>query len=146
MLNDFRNKDFWVEKDNDKNKTYFIKMNGKWIEVSKEVYMTYKGSYQKMYRDYKRSSDDVEYNERIEELYLESKNPIDDIWLIYMKEILHKVMVDLTEEEWIIIQKLFYEEISERQLASKLGISKTALHYRKKKILNKLRYFLDQYE
>lgn len=146
MLNDFRNRDFWVEKDNDNNKTYFIKMNGKWIVVSKEVYMTYKSSYQKMYRDYHKSSDDVEYNERIEELYLESKNPIDDIWLIYMKERLHKALMEVTEEEQIIIQKLFYEEISERQLASKLGISKTALHHRKKKILNKLRQFLDQYE
>lgn len=146
MLNDFRNRDFWVEKDNDNNKTYFIKMNGKWIVVSKEVYMTYKSSYQKMYRDYHKSSDDVEYNERIEELYLESKNPVDDIWLIYMKERLHKALMEVTEEEQIIIQKLFYEEISERQLASKLGISKTTLHHRKKKILNKLRHFLDQHE
>ena len=52
----------------------------------------------------------------------------------------------LTPDEIEIIECLYLSEyaITERNLASKMGISKTSLHYRKEKILDKLRKKLDQ--
>lgn len=148
MQNDFENKDFWVEKDQFNKKRYYIRMYGKWIEITKEVYAVYKNSYQKMYRMLNKESDLVDYYGDIDIVTESHVNPnlLDKIWIDYMKEILHKALTELTEEEKVMIYKLFYEEVSERQLASKLGISKTTLHYRKKKIINKLRQFLDQNE
>ncbi|WP_416325298.1 sigma factor-like helix-turn-helix DNA-binding protein [[Eubacterium] hominis] len=51
----------------------------------------------------------------------------------------------LSLEEQMIIYSHFFDELSERQIAEKLSISKTAFHYRKQKILIKLKKILDQY-
>ena len=48
----------------------------------------------------------------------------------------------LTDEETAIIHALFYQEISEVELAKKLGIARTTLQTRKYKILEKLRKLL----
>ena len=48
----------------------------------------------------------------------------------------------LTDEETAIIHALFYQEISEVELAKKLGIARTTLQSRKYKILEKLRKLL----
>lgn len=62
-----------------------------------------------------------------------------------MKEELAKAIHNLSDDEISIIQTYFYDERSERQMAAELGISKTALHYKKLKILDKLKKILDQY-
>ena len=46
------------------------------------------------------------------------------------------------DEETAIIHALFYQEISEVELAKKLGIARTTLQSRKYKILEKLRKLL----
>ena len=48
----------------------------------------------------------------------------------------------LTDEETAIIHALIYQEISEVELAKKLGIARTTLQSRKYKILEKLRKLL----
>lgn len=143
MLNDFRNRDFWtMNKENET--TYYLRIKGKWIKVTKEVYAVYKNSYQKMYREYQRSSDFVELTEYVESQYINAVNPLDAIVLNDIKSVLFKAIKQLTIEEQQIIQLYFFDELSERQIASKLGISKTTFHYRKMKILEKLRKIVDQ--
>lgn len=53
-----------------------------------------------------------------------------------------KLLHTLTDEETAIIHALFYQEISEVELAKKLGIARTTLQSRKYKILEKLRKLL----
>lgn len=144
MLNDFRNKDFHTIKREDKS-IFYLRFDGKWIEVTKEVYSIYKNSYQKMYRDALKGKDVTELTEYVESQYVKDINPLDDLYLHEVKSILHKAIQWLSQEEQMIIYSYFFGELSERQIAEKLGISKTAFHYRKQKILNKLKKILDQY-
>lgn len=46
-------------------------------------------------------------------------------------------------DERIILHKLYFEDKSERIASMELGISKTALHQRKVKLLQKLKIFLE---
>ena len=59
-----------------------------------------------------------------------------------MLEKLNEALHTLTDEETAIIHALFYQEISEVELAKKLGIARTTLQSRKYKILEKLRKLL----
>lgn len=59
-----------------------------------------------------------------------------------MLEKLSEALHTLTEEETAIIHALFYREISEAELAKKLGIARTTLQSRKYKILEKLKKIL----
>ena len=59
-----------------------------------------------------------------------------------MLENLNEALHTLTEEEAAIIHALFYQEVSEVELAKRLGIPRTTLRSRKDKILNKLKNLL----
>lgn len=144
MLNDFRNKDFRIIKKEDKT-IYCIRLNGKWLQITKEVYSIYKNSYQKMYRDILKGKDVIEFTEYVENQHVKEVNPLDDLYQQEVKSILHKAIKWLSQEEQMIIYSYFFDELSERQIAEKLSISKTAFHYRKQKILIKLKKILDQY-
>jgi len=52
---------------------------------------------------------------------------------------LSKALSELTEEERVLIDELFYNGKSERQVAKETGISQTTLNYQKNKIIKRLR-------
>lgn len=56
---------------------------------------------------------------------------------------LHTVLSRLSPEEQSLIWALFFEERSESELATELGISQPAVYKRKIKILKKLKLFLE---
>lgn len=58
---------------------------------------------------------------------------------------LGRALHSLTDEELNLIQELFYLEKSEREVAKRLQISQNTLHYRKSKVLGKLRKFLERF-
>lgn len=60
-----------------------------------------------------------------------------------MTDKLRRAMFILSENEQELIRKIFFEELSERTLAEKYGISQVAIHKRKVKILNKLKKLLE---
>ncbi len=144
MQNDFRNWDFWVEKDQFNNKKYYMKINGEWIEISKEVYSVYKRSYQKMYRVLKKESDSVDYYGDIEILAESCVNQdlIEEIVLNDKKRLLHKIMKNLSDEELFLIKSIYFDDMKEKELAEKLNVSQQLIHYRKKKILKRLKIYL----
>lgn len=142
MLNDFRNKDFRIIKKEDKT-IYCIRLNGKWLQITKEVYSIYKNSYQKMYREYQRDKDAIELTEYVESKYVKETKPLKAIVLNELKDRLEKAIHLLSDDEIRIIQTYFYDDQSERQIADKLGISKTALHYKKIRILEKLKRLIN---
>ena len=49
----------------------------------------------------------------------------------------------LSDEEKELIQMIFFEELTEREIAAKKGVSQVAIHKRKQKILEKLKEFLE---
>ena len=61
----------------------------------------------------------------------------------YLKKIeceqLHKFLLELSKEEQWLIQELYFEERTEREVASVLGLSQKAINKRRQKILEKLR-------
>ncbi len=59
-----------------------------------------------------------------------------------MVEKLNHALADLRADEAEIIRKLYYEEISEVRLAEMLGIPRTTLRDKKKRILEKLHKML----
>jgi RNA polymerase sigma factor (sigma-70 family) len=57
---------------------------------------------------------------------------------------LYRAIDSLNSDEQKLIVALFFEKLTERKCAEKLGISKTALHVRKIKVLKKIKKFLEQ--
>lgn len=49
----------------------------------------------------------------------------------------------MTDDELYIIEHLIYQEKTERELAKKLNITQQAISKKSKKILNKLKNFLE---
>jgi RNA polymerase sigma factor (sigma-70 family) len=55
---------------------------------------------------------------------------------------LHRCIDLLNDDERVLIQALFFDELTEREAAQLLGISQPAVHRRKEKILNQLKQFI----
>lgn len=58
---------------------------------------------------------------------------------------LEELLQYLSTDERAILHKLYFEEKSERIVSTELGISKTALHQRKVKLLQKLKFFFGKH-
>ncbi len=66
-------------------------------------------------------------------------------------QVIHKIMLDklrnsillLSDEEQKLIREVFFEELSERTLAEKYGVSQVAIHKRKIRILDKLKKIIE---
>lgn len=142
---------------------YYIGLNGQTFEVSKEVYEAYyKGQRKEKYFTHDLKQEhikvDRETGERIaipsredsyerllkaEKQFAEDAENVEDAAVrAVMLERLNEALHTLTEEETVIIHALFYQEISEVELAKKLGIARTTLQSRKYKILEKLKKLL----
>ncbi len=67
-------------------------------------------------------------------------------------QVIHKIMLDklrnsillLSDEEQKLIREIFFEELSERTLAKKYGVSQVTIHKRKVKILDKLKKIIEK--
>ncbi|MDR0325254.1 MAG: sigma-70 family RNA polymerase sigma factor [Oscillospiraceae bacterium] len=60
-----------------------------------------------------------------------------------MLEKLRQCLDMLSDDERELILALYYDGLTEREYAKTLGISKTALHARKKNVLSKLRKYME---
>ena len=138
---------------------YYIGLNGL-FEVSKELYEAYyKGQRKEKYftHDLKQEHTKVDKEtgemivvpsredsyERLLEAEKQFAEESEDVAVrAVMLEKLNEALHTLTDEETAIIHALFYQEISEVELAKKLGIARTTLQSRKYKILEKLRKLL----
>ena len=56
-------------------------------------------------------------------------------------ECLTKALRTLTDEEWLLIQELYYLELTEREVGKSLHMASSTVHDRKIAILKKLREF-----
>lgn len=142
---------------------YCIALDGQTFEVSRELYEAYYKSRRKeryFTHDLKEEHTRVDKKtgqlivipsredsyERLleaEKQFAEEAETIEDAAIrAVMLEKLNKALHTLNDEESIIIHALFYQEISEVELAKQLGIARTTLQSRKYKILEKLKKLL----
>ena len=129
-------------------------------EVSEEVIAVLRTSERKMqYQEYdlKRERSIVESKtgekitipsredsyERLQEMAVqfpaENRSVEDQIMKKIEYEQLHKFLLELSKKEQWLIQKLYFEERTEREVAAELKLSQKAVNKRKQKILEKLR-------
>ena len=124
---------------------YYIGLNGQIFEISKELYETYyKGQRKEKYftHDLKQEHTKVDKEtgemivipsredsyERLLEAEKQFAEEAEDVAVrAVMLEKLNEALHTLTDEETAIIHALFYQEISEVELAKKLGIARTTL-------------------
>ena len=124
---------------------YYIGLNGQIFEISKELYEAYyKGQRKEKYftHDLKQEHTKVDKetgemivvpsredsNERLLEAEKQFAEEAEDVAVrAVMLEKLNEALHTLTDEETAIIHALFYQEISEVELAKKLGIARTTL-------------------
>lgn len=129
------------------------------VEVNEEVYRAYSSmSRREVYQD-KRIADNrsvsleklVESNVPLELYTMEHSLSAEEIVVQEEMEYeyagslqkLRKAMSMLTKEEQSLIQAIYFEGRSERDLAHEYGISQPAIHKRRNRILKKLKFFYD---
>ena len=69
---------------------------------------------------------------------------VEDVELKFMSETLHRCIDLLNPKEKELIQALYFQGLSERDYAEFEGVSQNAIHKRKKRILAKLKKFLEK--
>lgn len=142
---------------------YYIALDGQTLEVSRELYKAYyKGRRKERYftQDLKQERTRVDKKtgqitvipsredsyERLleaEKQFAEDVENIEDAAIrAVMLEKLTAALHTLADEEKAIIHALFYQEVSEVELAKRMGIPRTTLRSRKDKILVKLKELL----
>ena len=150
------------------NKQFCVRVDGQLVPVTEEVYLAYYRSERRMRyfeRDIKTESavrdrngnitryklakeDSLERLTEAGEDYADDGESVEDaVVRAMMSDKLHEVLGKLPDSDRELIDALFFSNsgdgITERECAAKLGISKTALHARKEKVLAKLRGLLE---
>lgn len=149
MKNDFKREDFWVKKYPNGKQHFFMKIHHNWVEISQEIYAIYKNSYQKNYRDMVKDYESLTFYEGIilDKLCVTHYTDDDILDDLYKKDIInciYEIVRELPYEERKIIQEIYFNDKSERELADELNIPKSTLHNKKKRILKKIKENLGQ--
>ena len=138
-------------------KNYYIFLGDLKVDVSEEVY---KGYWQETNREnYLKRLDKEnrlgyfsefvsdEVARSIEERLIDKAVDLAKLVEVKMQiKALNRALDNLSPDEREIIQALFYEEITQRDLAKKLNISQGAVFRRKEKILKKLKVLLEDWK
>ena len=125
-------------------KDYNIKLtDGTLVPVTEEVYRVYKQSQwresnrRRAVKERERSLEFIEEggvhitsHEKLVEQIVEDK---------LLLEMLLKALETLTEDERFLIDEIYFQEKTEREVSAKLNIPKTNVHRLKEKILKKLK-------
>lgn len=129
-------------------KKYYIPVDGKYYETTKEIYeVYYKMDRRERYleeRDIKKGvktfSDISNSLYTADEIIGDPEFDVSDtaITNIYIETVLEALSY-LDEEDQSLIQELFFYGKTEREVAAYIGISKTALHFRKNRALERIR-------
>ena len=146
-----------MSKNQEKRANYYLYIDGQAVPVSEQVY--------RVYQHYERKEEYFSYDLKTQKFQKESasflpsredsyerllekdkqfasfgqsmeEQAVSSVWL-------EELLQHLSADEKIILQKLYFEDKSERIVSMELGISKTALHQRKVKLLQKLKKILE---
>jgi RNA polymerase sigma factor (sigma-70 family) len=133
---------------NDMAKDRYININGEKVPVSEEVYSAFK---RPAWVERKRRAVRAD-RERSMDAFMEDGLELPDDRALVAEIVEDKLLLDmlfaalaeLTEDERGLIDALFYEDKSERQIAAETGRSKTSVHKQKARILDKLKKMLGE--
>ena len=129
---------------------YKIKIKDQLISVNEEVYIAYyKMARRERYLEEVSIKRELSYNHLIDKEYpIEMK--MSEQQKLIEDEVIKNIMIgkmikaieNLTDSERIIVEELFFNEKSERELANLMNIPRTTLHSKKINIINKLKKFI----
>ncbi len=120
-----------------------IRVKSESVTVSEEIYTAY---YRMVRRERYLEEVSVRHNLSnnqligqdypVEEKMLEPQPPLEDIIIEkIMRQKLMSALKELTEQEWLIINELFFEGTSMRDLSADLSVPRSTLHEQKDKII-----------
>ena len=127
-------------------KEFFIVIDGEKVPVSEEVYRAFK---RPLWTERKRRQVRAEHERSLDMFMDEGLDiPSDDALVDeivedkLMLDMLFAALAELTDDERGLIDALFFDEKSEREVAREVGISQPAIHKRRNRILEKLKNLL----
>ena len=146
MKNDYSKNYFWKIK-NPKTQKYkfYLRPNGKLVEVNEDVFKVCYNSYKKIIRDNIKDNQarlislDADIHNDVTYLDIVSDNNSMDIENQYKVSMVLNEIDKLSPDDKELITNLLVQEKTERELAKQLHISQNAIHKRKNNILKKLR-------
>ncbi|WP_409968478.1 hypothetical protein RFF05_00375 [Bengtsoniella intestinalis] len=134
-------------------KIYYIPVNNQLIIVSYEVYQAYyKSKEQEKYQEKKKRNYEVLSYHALDSSEFNGEDIIWDRLAPTPEEIvishvtsaqLNSAIETLSEEEYNLVQALFFEGSSLRMLARKSGVPLNSLKYQRDKVLRKLKKYLE---
>lgn len=152
-MNDFNKYNFFSKIDEEtKERKFYIKLDGKMIEVPKDVYYVCFNSYRKELRDHRKDEQYglISLDEPVKENYtlMETLGTFDDPLdtILHKDELMnvYKAINSLSQDERNLIIDLLINDKKERELAIKYHIAQQTINKKKKAILKKIKKILDE--
>ena len=132
---------------------YLIRLQGKLIEVSEDVYYAYfqmerqeRTQEEKHQRNHVVSYDALDNGETVGVegvADLETPSMEELVMAKELRDRLHHAIEALPKAERELIRAIYFEEMTEKEYAKRTGMSQTGISYRRRNILSKLKLFLD---
>jgi DNA-directed RNA polymerase specialized sigma24 family protein len=129
-------------------KDRYIWIDGMKVPVTEEVYRAY---YRPVWREAKQKEvrGDMEYSlDALEDAGFEavSNDPLVDEIVAdkLLLDELYAALAELTDDERSLIDALYYQEKSEREVSKETGVPRKTLSYHKTKLMDKLRRLIEK--
>lgn len=146
-------------------KDFYLYIDGQPVPVSREVYREYyraedkeryfMGKLKKGHTKVNPETQEIQYipsrelsyEQLVEQDWQFAASDIsveDKVVKAAMIEKLQSILHNLTAEEMALVEELFYLEKTEREAAERFAVSQNTIHYRKNKVLEKLRKLIEK--
>lgn len=132
---------------------YMIKIQGKLIEVSEAVYYAYfRMERHERWQEEKKQEHEVVSYDALDNSETVGAEAVPDLTSPSMEELaiakelnnrLHHAVEALPKAERELIRAIYFEGQTEADYGERTGMSQTGISYRRRKILSKLKLFLD---
>ena len=129
-------------------KEYYITIDGKNVPVTEEIYRAFK---RPVWKERKRRKIRSEKERSLEAFMADGFDIPSEQTLVdelvedkLLLDMLFNALLELTDDERDLINALFYEEKSERQLSKDTGVPHPTIHSRKVSVLQKLKRLLEE--
>ena len=132
---------------------YVINIQGRLIEVSEDVYYAYfRMERQERWQEEKKQEHEVVSYDALDNGETNGAEAIQDMATPSMEELaiakelnerLHHAVAALPKAERDLIRAIYFEGQTEEDYGKMTGMSQTGISYRRRKILSKLKLFLD---
>ena len=132
---------------------YMIKIQGRLIEVSEDVYYAYfRMERQERWQEEKKQEHEVVSYDALDNGETVGAEAVPDLTSPSMEDLtiakelnnrLHHAVEALPKAERELIRAIYFEGETEADYGKRTGMSQTGISYRRRKILSKLKLFLD---